>query len=68
MLTIMSKVSKQLKTILEYIWLTTAIISIGIASYETYQTSLKSAVPFFAFFFLALFFYVSRRKERIKNN
>ncbi len=64
----MSKVSKQLKAILEYIWLTTAILAIGIATYETYQTSFKSAVPFYAFFFLALFFYTSRRKERLKNN
>jgi len=64
----MNKISKQLKTILEYIWLTTAIIAIGIAIYDTFINSFKNAIPFYAFFFLALFFYTSRRKERLNSN
>lgn len=68
MLAIMNKVSKQLKIILEYIWLTTAIIALGISVYETFSNSFKNAIPFYAFFFLAMFFYSSRRRERLNSN
>lgn len=63
----MNKVARQLKKILEYVWLTTAIISLGFAVYDSIINSIQNAIPFYAFFFVGLFFYSTRRNQRLKN-
>jgi len=61
----MSNVLKTLKHALEIIWLFAAIACLGIAIYETMQTGIKSALPFYLFCAFSLFFYFSRRKDRV---
>lgn len=64
----MNKVSDTLKKILEYLWLAIAIISLAIAAFETITNSFKQALPFYAFIFIALFFFTTRRRQRLKNH
>lgn len=61
----MSNVLKSLKHILEIIWLFAGIACLGIAIYENTKGSFKTAIPFYLFCAFSLFFYFSRRKERL---
>lgn len=61
----MSKTINTLKIILEYVWLAVAAISIFIGVRENIIHDFKSALPFYLFAFIALFFFSSRRKNRI---
>lgn len=60
----MNNVSNLLKLIIEYIWLVAALISVFIAGYEWHIHSFNEALPFFGLFFMALFFFLIRRKKR----
>jgi hypothetical protein len=61
----MSKLLNTLKHTLEIIWLLVAIACIGLAIFENIKVGFKQALPFYAFSAVSLFFYTSRRKERI---
>ncbi len=59
----MNKVSKHLKNILAYIWLGTALVSIGIAIKEGIAGNFKNTSIFAAFALVSYYFFQSRRKE-----
>jgi len=62
----MSKILRTLKHTLELIWLLVSIASLGIGIFENIKEEFRSALPFYIFCAVALFFYTSRRKERIQ--
>ncbi|MBI9067809.1 MAG: hypothetical protein JEZ09_10995 [Salinivirgaceae bacterium] len=61
----MSKTLNVLKKTLEYLWLIIALGSIGIGIKEHISNTYKEALPFYLFTFIALFFFSSRRKNRM---
>jgi hypothetical protein len=58
----MNNVSKHLKNILAYIWLGTAILSIGIAIKEAIGGDMKNTAIFSLFALVSFYFFRSRRK------
>lgn len=61
-----NKVSKILRQILENLWLVVAILALGIAIKETLNVGFKNSLMYYAFVVVAVFFYFTRRNQRIK--
>lgn len=62
-----NKATLLLKRILETVWLVVAIIALVIAIRETISVGINKSLLYYLFSGIAFFFYLSRRKQRIRN-
>lgn len=62
----MSKTLATFRKILEYLWLAISIAAVIIGIRELIVNTFNQALPFFIFAFVGLFFFSSRRNQRLK--
>lgn len=63
-----NKISKILKQILENLWLVVAILALVISVKETISAGFQNSLLYYAFTAVAVFFYFTRRNQRLKSN
>lgn len=61
-----NKISRILKRILENMWLIVAILAAVISVKETINAGFKNSLLYYAFVVVAVFFYLTRRNQRLK--
>lgn len=61
-----NKISRVLKRILENMWLIVAILAAVISVKETINAGFKNSLLYYAFVVVAVFFYLTRRNQRLK--
>lgn len=58
---------EKIRKILEYTWLTIAILSFFAGLHRTYKAGIKESFPFFIMTFVSVLMYMFRRNQRLLN-